>query len=635
MQLRHPAAHGRQADALQVRREERGLRRPATRRPSCPSRCSRTTARACTPTSRSGTAASRCSPATATPGFSDIGRWYIGGLLSTRRPSSASPLRPPTPTSGWCPGYEAPVNLVYSQRNRSAACRIPLYSKSPKAKRVEFRCPDPSCNPYLAFAASSWPGSTASLNKIEPPEPRRQMDLFDLPPEELAAIAAHPRLAGGGPRRPRGRPGLPEGRRGVHRRPHRHLDRLQAQVEEADQSGSVPTLGVRALLRHLIPAGTASRRPAGASPVPGRAPSGAVRLVACTCGWRPPSSTRSSGDLEGNVERIVAALRRGRGRRRRPVRLPRAGRHRLPARGPAAQAGLRGATTWRRWRRWRRPAGRLRGRGRFVEPVDRPAADGPVDGACQAARPRGPAGQRRRGVRRGPRASASTTSACCPTTASSTSSAGSCPGDGPLAALRGRRRPVGVSICEDVWVADGPGGRPRAGPAPSWWSTSTPRPTRGPAGRAPGHAGRAGRRGRAAPIVYVNQVGGQDELVFDGASLVVRPTAPCWPPARQFEEDLLVVDLPCLDRAGAPASRRCVEVTVRLGRPADRRAVLAAAASPEPLGADGRGLRGAGAGHARLPGEERLRRRGGRALRAASTRRWWPRSPSTPSGRTA
>ena len=85
------------------------------------------------------------------------------------------------------PGYEAPVNLVYSQRNRSAAVRIPLYSKSPKAKRLEFRCPDPSCNPYLAFSALLMAGLDGIQNRIEPPAPLDR-DLYDLPPEDLAKV---------------------------------------------------------------------------------------------------------------------------------------------------------------------------------------------------------------------------------------------------------------------------------------------------------------------------------------------------------------------------------------------------------------------------------------------------------------
>jgi glutamine synthetase len=89
------------------------------------------------------------------------------------------------------PGYEAPVNLVYSQRNRSAACRIPLYSKNPKAKRVEFRCPDPACNPYLAFAAMLMAGLDGVARHTEPPAPVDE-DLFELPPEELAKIGQVP-----------------------------------------------------------------------------------------------------------------------------------------------------------------------------------------------------------------------------------------------------------------------------------------------------------------------------------------------------------------------------------------------------------------------------------------------------------
>ena len=93
------------------------------------------------------------------------------------------------------PGYEAPVNLVYSQRNRSAACRIPLYSTSPKAKRIEFRCPDPSSNPYLAFSAMLMAGLDGVANKIEPPAPVDE-DLFELSEQELGKIAQVPASLG-------------------------------------------------------------------------------------------------------------------------------------------------------------------------------------------------------------------------------------------------------------------------------------------------------------------------------------------------------------------------------------------------------------------------------------------------------
>jgi glutamine synthetase len=124
-------------------------------------------------------------------GLSDLGRWYIGGLLA-HAPAILAFAAPTTNSyKRLVPGYEAPVNLVYSQRNRSACCRIPLYSKSPKAKRVEFRCPDPSCNPYLAFAAMLMAGIDGVQNKIEPPDPVDK-DLYDLPPEELALVPTVP-----------------------------------------------------------------------------------------------------------------------------------------------------------------------------------------------------------------------------------------------------------------------------------------------------------------------------------------------------------------------------------------------------------------------------------------------------------
>ena len=123
--------------------------------------------------------------------LSDLGRWYIGGLLAHAR--SILAFAAPTTNSykRLVPGFEAPVNLVYSQRNRSAACRIPVYSPSPKAKRVEFRCPDPSCNPYLAFSAMLMAGLDGVQAQIEPPSPV-DSDLFDMAPEELAKIAQVP-----------------------------------------------------------------------------------------------------------------------------------------------------------------------------------------------------------------------------------------------------------------------------------------------------------------------------------------------------------------------------------------------------------------------------------------------------------
>ena len=124
-------------------------------------------------------------------GLSPMALNYIGGLLKHARALSA--IIAPTTNSykRLVPGYEAPVNLAYSRRNRSAACRIPMYSASPKAKRVEFRPPDPSANPYLAFAAMLMAGVDGVLNKIEPGEPLDK-DIYDLSPEEMKRVPSMP-----------------------------------------------------------------------------------------------------------------------------------------------------------------------------------------------------------------------------------------------------------------------------------------------------------------------------------------------------------------------------------------------------------------------------------------------------------
>ena len=90
------------------------------------------------------------------------------------------------------PGFEAPINLVYSARNRSACIRIPMFSNSPKAKRIEFRAPDPTANPYLAFSAMLMAGLDGIQNRIEPPAPIDK-DLYELPPEEKGDIQQTPR----------------------------------------------------------------------------------------------------------------------------------------------------------------------------------------------------------------------------------------------------------------------------------------------------------------------------------------------------------------------------------------------------------------------------------------------------------
>ena len=124
-------------------------------------------------------------------GLSDMARWYIGGILA-HAPAVLAFAAPTTNSyKRLVPGYEAPVNLVYSQRNRSASVRIPLAGKSPKAKRLEFRCPDPSANPYLAFSAMLMAGLDGVQNRTEPPDPVDK-DLYDLPPEQLALVPQVP-----------------------------------------------------------------------------------------------------------------------------------------------------------------------------------------------------------------------------------------------------------------------------------------------------------------------------------------------------------------------------------------------------------------------------------------------------------
>ena len=121
--------------------------------------------------------------------------WYIGGLI--KHASSVLAFTNPSLNSyhRLVPGYEAPVNLVYSARNRSAAIRIPLAGTEPAAKRIEFRAPDPSCNPFLAFSAQLMAGLDGVVNHIEPPAPVDK-DLYELPPEEHDGIKQVPSSLG-------------------------------------------------------------------------------------------------------------------------------------------------------------------------------------------------------------------------------------------------------------------------------------------------------------------------------------------------------------------------------------------------------------------------------------------------------
>ena len=123
--------------------------------------------------------------------LSEMAMHYIGGLLK-HAPALCAITNPTTNSyKRLVPGFEAPVNLAYSQRNRSASIRIPMYSKSPKAKRLEFRCPDPSCNPYLAFSALLLAGLDGVMNKIDPGAPLDK-DIYDLEPEELKNVPSTP-----------------------------------------------------------------------------------------------------------------------------------------------------------------------------------------------------------------------------------------------------------------------------------------------------------------------------------------------------------------------------------------------------------------------------------------------------------
>ena len=123
--------------------------------------------------------------------LSDTARFYIGGLL--KHASALCGFIAPTTNSyrRLVPGYEAPINLAYSQRNRSACVRIPTYSSSEKARRLEFRTPDPSCNPYYAFPAMLMAGLDGIKNKTEPPAPIEK-DLYELPESEAKKIKSMP-----------------------------------------------------------------------------------------------------------------------------------------------------------------------------------------------------------------------------------------------------------------------------------------------------------------------------------------------------------------------------------------------------------------------------------------------------------
>ena len=184
-------------------------------------------------------------------GLSDVARWYIGGILE-HAPSLLAFTNPTTNSyHRLVPGFEAPVNLVYSSRNRSAAMRIPITGSNPKAKRVEFRCPDSSSNPYLAFAALLLAGLDGIQNKTEPAAPIDK-DLYELPPEEHASVQTVPdSLDGVLDSLEADHDFLLAGRR-LHPRPDRDLGRAEARRHRRRAAAPAPAR-VRALLRRLIP----------------------------------------------------------------------------------------------------------------------------------------------------------------------------------------------------------------------------------------------------------------------------------------------------------------------------------------------------------------------------------------------
>jgi len=124
-------------------------------------------------------------------GLSQVALWAVAGILK-HAPALCAICNPTTNSyKRLVPGFEAPVNLAYSSRNRSAAVRIPMYSPSPKAKRIEYRTPDPSCNGYLAFAAILMAGLDGIENKMDPGEPLDK-DIYALSPEDLADVPSTP-----------------------------------------------------------------------------------------------------------------------------------------------------------------------------------------------------------------------------------------------------------------------------------------------------------------------------------------------------------------------------------------------------------------------------------------------------------
>ena len=186
------AEDGGQDDEVQVRHQERGAAERQDGDLHARSRSSRTTARGCTATSSSGRGTTNLFyDERGYAGVSENAIYYIGGLL--KHAPSILAFAAPTTNSyrRLVPGYEAPINLIYSQRNRSACVRIPMYSSSPKAKRIEFRPPDPSREPVPGVLGDADGGPGRHPEPDQPPEPIDK-DLYDLEPEEKHEIKNTP-----------------------------------------------------------------------------------------------------------------------------------------------------------------------------------------------------------------------------------------------------------------------------------------------------------------------------------------------------------------------------------------------------------------------------------------------------------
>ena len=249
--------------------------------------------------------ASRCSPATSMPTCRETALYYIGGIIKHAKAINA--FTNPTTNSykRLIPGFEAPVLLAYSARNRSASCRIPIVS-SPKAKRVEVRFPDPAANPYLGFAAMLMAGLDGIQNKIHPGDPMDK-NLYDLPPEELKdvpTVCGSLREALGRTRR---RPRLPAQGRRLHQGPDRSLHRAEMggglQLRAHPAPDRVPDVLLGLTGPRIAPAKT---RPLGARlflaqprPPRGREPKNRLHqtlLARSSAGWsKPPVSRQRAG----------------------------------------------------------------------------------------------------------------------------------------------------------------------------------------------------------------------------------------------------------------------------------------------------------------------------------------------------